>query len=505
MVHPYLQRREALRRDPDFAIEFPSPELRHVLARTLGVPLFQEQAMQLAMVGAGFSGAEADDLRRSMAAWRRTNGIERFRDKFISGMLSRGYAQDFALNCFKQICGFGEYGFPESHAASFAKLVYVSCWLKRHHPAAFIAALLNSQPMGFYSPAQLVRDAREHGVTVRPVDVNHSHWDCTLEYDTGMSPATGNPHPSAWGRGGPAVRLGLRQVKGMRQTDAHQIVEARRRCGMFGSVADLQRVADLDVSTLKRLAEADAMASLKLNRREALWDAMAQTNVPAPLLDDAAERVNAQADAMADNPHSPTQPVAHTRPGEAATVDEPDRAGRPGRAGRPDQAGRPDRAGRSVRPGRPSESHAQLPLLPLVAEVHADYATTGLSLKAHPVSFARPALDRLRVTPAAWLKDPTRCPHDHRIRVAGLVLVRQRPGTASGVVFATIEDETGTANLIFWSAVYEINRAAARHATLLQVDGVVQREGEVVHVIVYKAHDRSHLLSGIQQRARNFH
>lgn len=442
MVHPYLQRREAVRRNPDYKVPFPSEELRHVLERTLGVPLFQEQAMQLAMVGAGFTGTEADDLRRSMASWKRSNGIERFRDKFIGGMLSRGYKPDFTENCFKQISGFGEYGFPESHAASFAKLVYVSCWLKRHHPAAFTAALLNSQPMGFYAPAQLVRDAREHGVMVRPVDVNHSHWDSTLEYDTGTIPATGNGVPRTWGRSGPAVRLGFRQVSGMRKPDADKIVAARHNSGRFYSVSDLQHAADLDTAALERLAEADAMASLQLNRREALWDAMAQTNIPAPLVD-----------------------------------------------------------GVSVPPGK----MVQLPLLPMVADVHADYRTTGLSLKAHPVSFAREALNKLRVTPAVHLKDPARCPHDRKVRVAGLVLVRQRPGTASGVVFATIEDETGVANLIFWSRIYEMNRVAARHATLLQVDGLVQREGEVVHVIVSKAYDRSNLLSGIKQPSRDFH
>jgi error-prone DNA polymerase len=474
MVHPYLLRRELRRADPNYQIEFPKEELREVLEKTLGVPLFQEQAMRLAMVAAGFSGSEADQLRRAMAAWKRGSGIEKFHDKFVNGMIGRGYEIDFAERCFKQICGFGEYGFPESHAASFAKLVYVSAWIKRYHPAAFAAALLNSQPMGFYAPAQIIRDAKEHGVEVLPIDVNSSEWDCTLELKrtsnverrtSNVERRTSNvevksPHPtvpelkadwergpestndkSTWGLSGPALRLGFRQIKGMRQEDADRIVAARKQHGLFVSMSQIQHRAQLSVAALSRLAKADAFSSLELNRRHGTWEAMALSDLPAPLFDDLV-----------------TPPVA-----------------------------------------------TPLPAMPANEEVIADYSTTGLSLKKHPVWFAREALSRWRVSTAAEIQDAARFPDGKIVRVAGLVLVRQRPGTASGVVFITLEDETGVSNLIVWSSIYERYRRATRHATLLQVNGVIQRQGPVIHVLAQRMIDRTPLLAGLSQASRDFH
>jgi error-prone DNA polymerase len=442
MVHPYLQRREARRADPNYQIEFPKDELRDVLAKTLGVPLFQEQAMRLAMVAAGFSGSEADALRRAMAAWKRAGGIERFHDKFVNGMTGRGYEPDFAEKCFKQICGFGEYGFPESHAASFAKLVYVSAWIKRFHPAAFAAALLNSQPMGFYAPAQLVRDAREHGVEVRAVDVNFSEWDCTLEQDARQPPT--RDHKTTWGIGGPAVRLGFRQIKGMRKDKADSIVAARRENGPFASVDQLQHVARIDTASIRRLAKADALNSIRLNRRNATWEAMALSDTPAPLFD--------------------------VRSADA-----------------------------------PPSAPALLPRMAEREEVIADYATTGLSIKCHPVSFARAALNHSKIVTAAEIQNADRFPNGWAVSVAGLVLVRQRPGTASGVVFITLEDETGVVNLIVWSSTFERYRVAARHATLLQANGIVQREGQVIHILARRLIDRTPLLQGLAQSSRDFH
>jgi len=446
MVHPYLQRREKKREierlGKTYRTDYPKEELVDVLEKTLGVPLFQEQAMRLAMVAAGFTGGQADALRRGMAAWKRGGGVEQFRTPFIGGMTRRGYELDFAERCFKQICGFGEYGFPESHAASFAKLVYISAWLKRFHPAAFVVGLLNSQPMGFYAPAQLIRDAREHGVDVRPIDVNASDWDCTLEQDGVVSAASVDAGKSTWGTGGPSVRLGFRQVKGLSEVDAHRIVVARKRCGRFVSMLHIQRMADLDVSVLRRLARADALSSVPMNRRTGAWDALALSKSDAPLFD------------------------------------------------------------AIVRPPGPA---VPLPVMPMGEEVIADYATTGLSLKQHPVSLVRGALDRWKIVTAAQLQHVDQCPVGRVVSVAGLVLVRQRPGTASGVVFITLEDETGVVNLIVWASTYERYRLAARHATLLQANGVVQREGQVIHVVVQKMIDRTTLLPSLTQPSRDFH
>jgi error-prone DNA polymerase len=463
MVHPYLQRREAKRKDPNFKVDYPKPELEAVLKDTLGIPLFQEQAMNMSIVAAGFSEAEADELRRGMAAWKRSEGLGRFHDKFIAGMLKNGYEPDFAERCFEQIKGFGSYGFPESHAASFARLVYVSAWLKHYHPAAFCASIINSYPMGFYAPAQLVIDAQKHGVDVRPVDVNESEWDCCLEGSDGATEGNANQTlavsiavpPSSSLRGSvapslslppslsPPLRLGFRLIKGMKQADAERIVAERLANGPFESVEQFHRRTKLSGAVVRRLAEADAFGSIDLSRRQANWHALAIGTDDTPIID------------------------------VTRCADE------------------------------------QLPLfLPEMSapdEVLTDYTTLGLSLKAHPLSFLRAELSKQRVITARDLKDAARYPHGKWVKVAGLVLVRQRPGTASGVVFITIEDETGTANLIVWSHVYERYRPAARHATLMLVEGCVQREGQVIHVLAKRIHDRSDLITGLSQHSRNFH
>jgi len=439
MVHPYLRRRNG-----EEKVSYPSEALRDVLQKTLGVPLFQEQAMRVAMVGAGFTAGEADQLRRAMAAWRKTGAIERFYPKIINGMLGNGYTREFAEQCFNQIKGFGEYGFPESHAASFALLVYVSAWIKRYHPAPFAAALLNSQPMGFYAPAQIVRDAREHGVAVRPVDVNHSDWDCTLE-DRDDDERAPTPDKWTWGFGGPALRLGLRLIKGLRQDHAQRLVAARRRVGRFTSVAKLHRAADLPTHAVRRLAEADAFNSLKLTRRHAVWETLELKDEEAPLFEERHEEA----------------PMTF--------------------------------------PSAPSEF---LPSMSLGQEVMTDYATTSLSIKKHPIALVRDHLEKLRITPASQI---ARTPHGKWVKVAGLVLIRQRPGTASGVVFETLEDETGVVNLIIRPDVFDRYRPAARHAGLLQADGYLQRQGQVVLIMAKRLFDLSHLLSGYQFASRDFH
>lgn len=416
MVHPYLRRRNG-----EEQVLYPSQTLRQVLGKTLGVPLFQEQAMRIAMVGAGFSAEEADQLRRAMAAWRRHGSIERFHQRFVAGMLNNGYTPDFAQYCFMQIRGFGEYGFPESHAASFALLVYASAWLKKHYPAHFACALINSQPMGFYAPAQIVRDAVRHGVEIRPIDVNHSRWDCTLE-----------PHGPT-----PAIRLGYRLVKGLHHASADLLSTALASAGHFASIAQIHHLAGISRAHLKLLAEADAFASLHLPRRDALWQVMELADEHYPLFQPPLE-----------NPPSPLLPM------------------------------------------------------PAGQEVMRDYATTGLSLKRHPVALIRQQLEAMNITPASMLAD---LPQERWVKVVGLVLVRQRPATASGVVFETLEDETGSANIIIRTDVYERYRAAARHASLLQVDGYLQRSGIVVHVMAKRLIDLSHLLSELESRSRDFH
>jgi error-prone DNA polymerase len=453
MVHPYLRRRNG-----EEPVSYPSQALRDVLQKTLGVPLFQEQAMRVAMVGAGFSAAEADQLRRAMAAWRKNGAIERFHDKIIDGMLKNGYTKEFAEQCFNQIKGFGEYGFPESHAASFALLVYVSAWLKRYHPAAFAAALLNSQPMGFYAPAQIVRDAKDHGVQVRPIDINHSDWDCTLEESDGATERRSDeggasPLPkSEWGKAGPAMRLGFRLVKGLQEAHGKRIAQARQESGPFRHVAHFHRTTALPVHAIRRLAEADAFGSLNLTRRQALWQTLELKDDDLPLFQSSNEGKNAT--------------TAH-----------------------------PSSLRRSVAP-------SLLPPMPLPQEVMTDYATTTLSLKTHPLALIRHHLDQLRITPAATIQNT---PDGTWVKVAGLVLIRQRPGTASGVVFETLEDETGIVNLIVWPQTFEKYRPAARHAGLLQCDGYVQRQGQVIHILAKRLIDLSHLLRGYHLTSRDFH
>ncbi len=454
MVHPYLRRRRGV--EP---VWYPSEELREVLGKTLGVPLFQEQAMKIAIVGAGFSAAEADQLRRAMASFRNYGTIHRFRDKFVEGMVGRGYEREFAERCFQQIEGFGDYGFPESHAASFALLVYISSWLKHHYPEIFACALLNSQPMGFYAPAQIVGDARKHGVEVRPVDVNHSEWDCTLEPvgEQGpgapwrecagegrgdvVDPVSGRcpaSRPQLPGRDGspapprPALRLGLRQVRGLREEDAARIVGARE--GGYRSPADLWRRAGTSPAVLVRLARADAFNSTGLDRRQAAW-AISSLDRAGPL----------------------------------PLFDSPDRGEPP----RPEQA---------------------LPAMSTGEQVVADYRTTGLSLKQHPAALLRERLDGRGVRPARQLEE---LPAGARVTVAGIVLCRQRPGTAGKIVFVTLEDETGTANLVVFPSVQKRCRRALLTARLMVCHGRLEKEQGVIHVIANRIDSLNEWLDGL--------
>ncbi len=428
MVHPYLRRRNG-----EEVVTYPSEALKSVLEKTLGVPLFQEQAMRVAMVGAGFSAEEADKLRRSMAAWRRSGEMRSFHDKIVDGMIRNGYTAEYAEQCFNMLKGFGEYGFPESHSASFALLVYVSSWIKRHHPAAFCCALLNSQPMGFYAPAQIVRDAQAHGVAVNVVDVNCSDWDCTLEATQPMQFKDVTPKRD-WGKNGPSVRLGFRMIRGFSKSHADRIIAARP----FHSVKHLAQTTQLPAHVMRRLAGADAFSSIALSRRPALWEAMKCDGPLSPLLE------------SAEN----TEPAV------------------------------------------------TLPLMPLSHEVAADYQTVSLSLKRHPLSLIRAQLSKLKIITAAQLANTS---HGQRVRVAGLVLIRQRPGTASGIVFVTLEDETGVTNLIIRPEIYDRYRPAARHATLLQAEGHVQRQGQVIHVMTQKMNDLSDMLLDHPVRSRDFH
>lgn len=427
MVHPYLRRREG--KEP---VEFPSEELREILGRTLGVPLFQEQAMEIAIVAAGFTPAEADGLRRSMATFKAKGKVSDWETKLIAGMLKNGYEEDFARRVFRQLEGFGAYGFPESHAASFALLVYISSWFKCYYPDIFAAALLNSMPMGFYQPAQLVIDARKHGVEVRAVDVNHSLWDNTLEERSGDYCA---------------LRLGFRQVKGVKQDEVDLLLAGRTE-----SYTGIQAVleAGVSIATLERLADADAFRSIGLDRRQALWDVSALQSAPTGMFSKQQDE----------------------------TVDQ----------------------------------KAHLPQMQLSEHVFQDYAATSLSIKAHPVSFVRDKLVQFGVTPAESLKN---LKDGMQVKVAGLVLVRQRPGTASGILFITLEDETGVANLVVFSKKFEQYRKEILRTRLLMVEGKLQVEGEVIHIIVQRCFDMSVLLSRLSDSkdaspdvlhgGRNFH
>ena len=489
MVHPYLRRRQGIEE-----VSYPSPELEAVLSKTLGVPLFQEQAMKIAIVAAGFTPSEADRLRRAMATFRRVGTIQTFQKKMVEGMAAKGYPRDFAERCFRQIEGFGEYGFPESHAASFALLVYASCWMKCRYPDVFAAAMLNAQPLGFYAPAQLVRDAREHGVEVREVDVNLSDWDCTLEplpplpftgegRGEGKPPlpvrgervgvrggailsdkdgAAPHPSPSATpssrerGEGGRAgegihprhaemaahihathaVRLGLRQIVGVKEEDMRRLVE--RRGQAYDSVRDLWLRSGLSSAALERLADADAFRSLGLDRRQALW-----------------------------------------------AVRGLDRVG--------DQDDLPLFASR---PARETEPDARLPPMPLGAHVVEDYRRLSLSLKAHPTSFMRARLAARGILRSDALRSVR---NGERVTVAGLVLVRQRPGTAKGVIFMTLEDETGIANVIVWPKAFERLRAIVLGARFVAVTGKLQSESGVIHIVAERMDDLTPMLGMLSE------
>ena len=420
MVHPYLRRREGIEK-PDY----PRPELRAVLEKTLGVPLFQEQAMKVAIVGAGFTASEADQLRRAMATFKFTGGVSHFYDKLVEGMVERGYPRDFAERTFKQIEGFGSYGFPESHAASFAKIAYASCWMKHHHPDVFCAALLNAQPMGFYAPAQVVRDAREHGVEVRPACINASRWDCTLE-------PTGGRYL--------AVRLGLRQVRGLANVHGAAIVAARGDAP-FESVEEVWRRAGVPRAAIERLAEADAFHALGQDRRQGLWKVRGLGEAPLPLF--------AAADAR-----------------EAAFSPE---GLEPAVALKPMSGGR---------------------------EVVEDYRALQLSLRAHPLAFLRDDLARRGVKRCA---DLASIPDGRHVEVAGIILVRQKPGSAKGVLFITIEDESGIANGILWPDRFEAQRRTVMSAAMIGMKGRVQKEGEVIHVVCDRIIDYGDLLGRVGQ------
>ena len=410
MVHPYLRRREG--HEP---VNYPTPALESVLGKTLGVPLFQEQAMKVAIVCAGFTAGEADQLRRSMATFKITGGVSHFHDKMINGMVANGYEREFAERTFKQIEGFGSYGFPESHAASFALIAYASSWMKCHHPDIFAAALLNAQPMGFYAPAQIVRDAELHGVQVRPICVNASRWDCTLE------PATG-PYK--------AIRLGLRMAKGLAAAHGAALV-FNRGDAPYSDIQDLHRRGRIPASALERLAEADAFGALKLDRRGALWHVRALQDTELPLF------------AAREDLHEPATTLLPMKPGR---------------------------------------------------EVVEDYRSMGLTLRQHPVSFLRATLAHQNTITTAALAGKR---DGQRVNLAGIVLVRQKPGSAKGVMFITIEDETGHANLVVWASVFERQRSLILSASMIGVRGRLQREGEVMHVVAHELTDLSALLRSV--------
>jgi error-prone DNA polymerase len=417
MVHPYLRRREGKE-----AVTYASEEVKKVLERTMGVSIFQEQVMQLAVVAAGFTPGEADKLRRAMASWKRRGGIEPFREKLVSGMLARGYAREYAEQIYQQIQGFGEYGFLESHAASFALLVYVSCWLKCHEPAAFACALLNSQPLGFYSASAIVQDAQRHGVEVRPADVQVSDVDSKLEC-----------HPVE-GRG-PMLRLGLGLIKGLKVNSAERLIDARKQ-RIFDSTEDLARRAGLDRGDLSALAAADALSSLAGHRRAALWETLA--------------------------------------------IDEATRLELP--------------AGRMKPPllKPPTEGD----------DIVGDYASLGLTLRRHPLALLRERLKKRRIHTATEVAQSR---NGQFIRAAGIVTCRQRPATASGVIFVTLEDETGYVNAIVWNDLADRQRKELIGSRLLAVAGEVQREGRVVHILAKRLEDLSPMLGRLSTTSHDFH
>jgi len=422
MVHPYRRRRNG-----EEAVTYPTEELRRVLEKTLGVPLFQEQAMRVAIECAGFTASEADLLRRAMATFKLTGGVSHFKDKLINGMLTRGYEREFAEKTFSQIEGFGSYGFPESHAASFALIAYASSWMKCHHPDAFCAALLNAQPMGFYAPAQIVRDARQHGVEVRPIDVNASRWDCTLEAGRGRYKA---------------VRLGLCMARDLANADGAAIVTARGDTP-YKSIEEIQRRSGVGRGALDRIGDADGFGSLGSDRRSSLWDVKGLGSAALPLFAAADERDGK----LRQEAIEPTVVLAPMGEG---------------------------------------------------AEVVEDYRASGLSLRAHPLAFLRDELKARKMITCEAL----RTTRDGRwVELAGLVLVRQKPGSAKGVMFITLEDETEVANLVVWTKTFEANRRTVLGASMMGVRGQVQREGEVIHVIAQRLDDLSAMLASVGRRA----
>jgi error-prone DNA polymerase len=409
MVHPYIRRRNG-----EEPIDYPSEEIREILERTLGVPLFQEQAMELAIVAAGFTPGEADLLRRSMATFKFNGLVTKFQHKLINGMTSRGYSREFAERIFRQLEGFGSYGFPESHAASFAHLVYISCWLKYHYPDVFATALLNSQPMGFYHPEQIVRNAREHGVTILPIDINFSNWDNTLEKKNGKYFA---------------MRLGFRQVKGLRQEEMDKLLVGR----LTGYNQPHQLCdAGVSVATLERLANADAFRSIGLDRRQALWEVSALKDRPIGAFE-----------------------------------------------------------------GQPSESafepQIQLPLMRLSEHVVHDYASTGLTIKGHILGFIR---EKLQMLKAITIKDASESQNGLQVKIAGKVMNRQRPGTAKGVCFITLDDESGYANLVVFPKTFDKYHREIRNSRILMVEGKIERT-EVVHIIVQRCWNVTSLLGSL--------
>ncbi|MEO8820589.1 MAG: error-prone DNA polymerase [Ginsengibacter sp.] len=407
MVHPYLRRRNG-----EEPIEYPSKELEDILGRTLGVPLFQEQAMKIAIIAAGFTPTEADELRRSMATFKAKGMVTKFQEKLIKGMMKNGYTLEYSHRVFKQLEGFGSYGFPESHAASFALLVYVSSWLKCYYPDVFACALLNSMPMGFYQPAQIIIDARKHGVEVKPVDINYSNWDNKLEEQSGKYCL---------------LRLGFRQIRGLKQEDINLLLSNRKK--MYATINELRDIK-LPDAALEKLADADAFRSIGLDRREALWEVSTKD-----------------------------RPVALFTG--------------------------------QLSPEAKEEKKLSLPVMTKSEHVVYDYVTTSLSLKAHPVSFIREKMDQLHITPTQQL---CKGKNGDFVKVAGLVLVRQRPGTAGGICFMTIEDETGFSNLVIFQNLFEKFRKEILQSKLIMVEGTLQIEGEVIHVIVKRCHNISKLL-----------
>lgn len=423
MIHPFLRRRSG-----EEKVSYPDSRIEKILVKTLGVPIFQEQVMELAVVAAGFTAGEADQLRRAMASWRKNkNLLAAFGSRLINGMLSNGYSKQFALSLFEQIKGFGEYGFPQSHSASFALLVYVSAWLKKHHPAAFAAGLLNSQPMGFYQPSQIVDCAKRHDVEVRAVDVNFSKWDCTLE----------GP--------GPALRLGLRLVKGLREQDGNLLAACVGQNGSYRSIKALWRDSGVRVASLRQLAKADAFTSMGLSRQRALWAIRKLRDEKLPLFDGSEEG-----------------------------------------------------------PKEKDKLPVILPQIPAELSVLSDYRSIGLSLKAHPLSFLRPALSQRGAVTSYDLRHNDGLQKGARVSVAGLVTVRQRPSTARGIIFMTIEDETGSANLIVKPEVLRRYINEVCDSVIVFVSGRLQRAYDVVNVVVEEVADWSNALPGFGTQSRDF-